>query len=101
MENAETSVNINPMDFMGSGFHGMDPHKKALIAENSEMESGYVSNCSISHSHVTASSWSNSARFLSFKKSLDLETISENKELKGNSNSFDKFDTRNIFQEQM
>lgn len=85
MEKAEMSINAHG-NAVG-GFDGMDIHKKALIGENSEMESGYVSNWSISQSHVTASTsgLSNSGKFssLSFKKSLDLETISENNELKG------------------
>lgn len=77
------SINANAM----GGFAGMDANKKALIGENSEMESGYVSNWSISHSHVTASTsgLSSSAKFssLSFKRSVDLGTISENNEPKG------------------
>lgn len=78
------SINANA----NGGFAGMDAHKKALIGENSEMESGYVSNWSISHSHVTASTsgLSSSANFRSsssFKRSVDLETISENNEPKG------------------
>lgn len=83
MDNAEISINAHAV----GSFGGMDMHKKGLISENSELESGYVSNWSISHSHVTASTsgLSSSAKFssLSFKRSLDLETISETQELKG------------------
>lgn len=84
MEKAEMSINANG-NAVG-GFDGMDVHKKALLGENSEMESGYASNWSISHSHITASTsgLSNSGKFssLSFKRSLDLETISEHNEQK-------------------
>lgn len=67
---------------------GMDAHKKALMSDHSELESGYVSNLSISHattSDVLGMGHSQSAKFSSssFKRSLDLETISENPELKG------------------
>lgn len=87
MENADMSLNANAV----GGFAGMDAHKKALMADQSELESGYVStNWSISHSHATASDvlsmgLSHSAKYSSssFKRSLDLEPISENVELKG------------------
>lgn len=87
MENADMSLNANAV----GGFAGMDAHKKALMGDQSELESGYVStNWSISHSQATGSDvlgmgLSHSAKFSSssFKRSLDLETISENVELKG------------------
>lgn len=88
MESAEMSLNANA-NAVG-GFAGMDAHKKALMGDQSELESGYVSNWSISHSQATGSDvlgmgLSNSAKFSSssFKRSIDLETISENTELKG------------------
>lgn len=82
------SLNANAV----GGFAGMDVHKKALMGDQSELESGYVStNWSISNSQATGGSdalgmgLSHSAKFSSssFKRSLDLETISENTELKG------------------
>lgn len=86
MESAEMSLNANAV----GGFAGMDVHKKALMGDQSELESGYVSSWSISHSHGTPSDvlgmgLSQSGKFSSssFKRSLDLETISENAELKG------------------
>lgn len=70
------SMNANAI----GGFHGMDVHKRALIGDHSDVDSGYVSNWSISNSHATASTsgLSNSAKFSSssFKRSVDLETIS-------------------------
>lgn len=74
------------------GFAGMDAQKKALMGDQSELESGYVSNYSISNSHATSSDvlgmgLSHSAKYSSssssFKRSIDLEPISENAELKG------------------
>lgn len=84
------SLNANAV----GSFAGMEyaAHKKALMGDQSELaESGYVStNWSISHSHATASDvlgmgLSHSAKYSSssFKRSLDLEPISENAELKG------------------
>lgn len=78
------STNINAI----GSFHAIDGHKKTLLADQSDVDSGYVENWSISHSNATASTSgiSNSAKYssLSFKKSTDLGTISENVELKGN-----------------
>lgn len=88
MENTELSLNTNAN--AAGGFAGMDAQKKALMGDQSELESGYVSNWSISHSQATGSDvlgmgLSHSAKFSSssFKRSLDLETISENTESKG------------------
>lgn len=94
MENAEISLNanVNAAGAVGGGvgFAGMDAHKKALMGDQSELESGYVSNWSLSHSQATVSDvygmgHSHSARYSSSssKRSLDLETISENTEFKG------------------
>lgn len=76
------NANVNAVD----GFVGLDAHKKAMAGDQSELESGYVSNYSISHSQATASDeMGHSGKFssLSFKRSPDLETIAENTELKG------------------
>lgn len=88
MENAEMSISAN-VNAVG-GFAGMEVNKRALMGDQSELESGYVSNWSISHSQATGSDvlgmgLSQSGKFSSssFKRSLDLETISENTELKG------------------
>lgn len=77
---AELSLNANA----SHGFHGMDVNKKAVV-DHSELDSGYVSNWSISQSHAGASTsaLSNSAKFSSFKKSIDLDPIAEDKVLKG------------------
>lgn len=73
------------------GHHGRDMLKKGLSVDRSEIDSGFDENWSISHSHATTttaasvSGLSNSGKFasLSFKRSLDLETISECPDLKG------------------
>lgn len=78
MENPEMSLNAHA-NAVG-GIASMDVNKKALMSDQSKLESGYVSNLSISQvGHSQSSKCSSS----SFKRSLDLETISENPELKG------------------
>lgn len=84
MENAEMSLNANAI----GGFRGMDAFKKAFSVDQSEVDSGYVENWSISHhSNATASisGLSSSAKLSlsSFKKSGDLEPISESVDLEG------------------
>lgn len=74
MESAELSTNDNAIG------RGMDAHKKALFADHSDIDSGYVE-LSMSQSNATAStSGLSSSKFSStlFKKSIDLETITEN-----------------------
>lgn len=67
-------------------YNGMDAHKKALFGHNSsELDSGYAENFSMSHATGSTSGLSSSAKYtsMSSKRSLDLETISENNEQKG------------------
>lgn len=83
MDNAEISTNPNAID----SFHGMDAHKKALFAgQHSEIDSGYGADSlsySQSNSVASTSGLSSSAKFSSslFKRSTDLEPISENIEM--------------------
>lgn len=84
MENAEISINANAI----GGFCGMDAFKKVLSVDQSEVDSGFAENWSISHHSSAAASisgLSNSAKLStsSFKKSSDLETIPESVDLKG------------------
>lgn len=86
MDNGEATTNQNAV----VSFHGMDTaHKRALFADRSDFagDSGFAENWSISHSSVAASTsgLSNSAKLSSssFRKSNDLEPISENNELSG------------------
>lgn len=82
---AEISTNPNAI----GSFHGIDAHKKALFVEHSASDSGFLTleNWSISHSNVGASTsgLSSSAKLSSslFKRSTDLEPISENVEPSG------------------
>lgn len=83
MDNAEISTNQNAL----GSFHGLDAHKKAFFVDHSEIDSGYAENWSISHSNVAASTSgiSNSAKLSTslFRRSTELEPISENHELSG------------------
>lgn len=84
MDNGEVTTNQNAV----ASFHGMDlMHKRALFADRSGGDSGFAENWSISHSSVAASTsgLSNSAKLSSssFRRSNDLEPISENNELSG------------------
>lgn len=67
-------------------YNGMDAHKKALFGHNSsDLDSGFAENFSMSHATGSTSGLSSSAKYtsMSSKRSLDLETISENNEQKG------------------
>lgn len=82
--NMDTSASINSNAVVN--YNGMDAHKKALFGHNSsDLDSGYAENFSMSHATGSTSGLSSSAKYtsMSSKRSLDLETISENNEQKG------------------
>lgn len=86
MDNADLSINANAI----GDYHGLDAHKKALMGHNhSDLDSGFAENWSISQATASTSGLSSSSKYtsMSFKKSLDLETIAENNEVKGKNNS--------------
>ncbi|XP_031630455.1 uncharacterized protein LOC116345331 [Contarinia nasturtii] len=74
MECAEMSINVTAIG------RGMDVHKKALFVEHSDVDSGIELSMSQSNATASTSGLSSSAKFssTSFKRSIDLETISEN-----------------------